>query len=183
MLLSKKTVMFNQKTGYLLLDTDIFLYATDEYNSEDKDIPPYYNYENKIEQGQQHIKRFNLYNGPVRFFRSLTELNDYLSSLSISNSNDPNCRLLIYKGHLFTGKKFPLESKKNYDKFFIIEKIDNSVCFTEEVGSLEEIVNSLEGDVKLLSDRDEKDPINNYLVFTGTEKHSVYRCIDSEVEE
>jgi len=179
MLLSKKTVMFNQKTGYLLLDTDVFLYATEEYNSEDKDVPPYYN----NETGQEHVKRFNLYNGPVRFFRSLTELNDHLSSLSISNSNDPNYRLLIYKGHLFTGKKFPLEPKKNYNKFFIIEKIDDSVCFAEEVGSLEEIVNSLEGDVRLLSDENEKDPLNNYLVFTGTEKHSVYRCIDSEVEE
>lgn len=193
MLLTKKTTIFNPKTGYLLLDTDVFLYATDEGISKDRDVPPYYNDETETlepdtetnelyNSSQQHAKKFNLYNGPVRFFRSLVELNDHLGSLD-TNRSDTNCRLLIYKGHLFAGKKFPIEPKEGYDKFFIIEKIDDSVCFAEEVSSLEEIANSIEGDVALLSNENEKDPLNNYLVFTGTKKRSVYRCIDSEVEE
>lgn len=184
MLLTKKTVVFNPKTGYLLLDTDIFLYATDEGGDEDRDTPPYYNEEADRDEDKPSVKRFNLYNGPVRFFRSLVELNDHLGGLDINNT-DPDHRLLIYKGHLFPGKKFPLEPKKGYDKFFIIEKIDDSVCFAEEAGSLEEIANSIEGDVTLLSNEavNEKDPLSNYLVFTGTKKRSVYRCVDSELED
>lgn len=180
MLLSKKTMLFNPKTGYLLLDTDVFLYAT-EGTDEDRDVPPYFN--DGTEQEKQSVKRFNLYNGPIRFFRSLVELNDHLGSLDLANSNDPNYRLLIYKGHLFSGKKFPLEPKEGYNKFFIIETVDDSVCFAEEAGSLKEIADSIEGDATLLSAENEKDPLSNYLVFAGTKKRAVYRCIDSEVEE
>jgi hypothetical protein len=182
MLLTKKTVTFNPKTGYLLLDTDVFLYATDGDGDEDKDTPPYYNSETDKDQDGRPIKRFNLYNGPIRFFRSLVELNDHLGGLDINNDNSKQ-RLLIYKGHLFAGKKFPLEPKEGYDKFFVIEKIDDSVCFAEEVDSLKEIANSIEGDVALLTGESEKDLLSNYVVFAGTKKRPVYRCIDSELED
>ena len=179
MLLTKSMTMFNPKVGYLLLDTDVFLYATDEGEDIDRDMPPYVCGTEGVESTGP-ARKFNLYNGPVRFFRSLTELNDHLCSLDI-NSRNPNNNIFVYKGHLFLGKKFPIKPKKGYDKFFIIEKIDNSVCFAEEIGSLKEAAESVSADTGLLLGTEE-DPLNNYLIFAGKSKRAIYRCIDSDID-
>jgi len=158
MLINKKALFFCQRRGYLLFDSSVYIYNEVDPDSKEKNL--------------------TIFNGPVKFYNTLVELNDNLSKVDISET------IHIYKGYLFPATKFPIETTNDYDRVFVIEKIDASTCFVEEVSSLESASKTIQSELDISGagrSVDYSSPeITDYLVFVGKEKVPVYKCIDSE---
>jgi len=167
MLINKKTLLFCPKKGYLLFDPSTCLYSTFEEGSD--------------EPGKE--EDLKIFSGPVKFYNTLVDLNDALSKVDIGKVESA---IHLYKGHLFPANSFPLELKNGYTNTFVIEKIDTSICFVEEMPSLKDATESIESELSTLKKKKEintkdSNSITDYLVFVGNSKHPVFRCVDSEI--
>ena len=103
------------------------------------------------------------YNGEVKIFTSVQELNDELLKIDISAAESIDTK--VYKGYLYPGKEFPAD-EGNTDVVLVIEKIDKS-CFVEDVCTAAEALNAIQVDIEKLAMADANTLIADYLIFIG----------------
>lgn len=168
MLINKKMFIIKPKKCYLLLDFNIDMYAhADIYGDaapNTSDISP-----NDI----------SIYNGPIKIFTSLRELNDALAETSTIDITDTEDKL--FKGYLYPAKEFPLEYKES-DVIFVIEKVDTGVCFIEQVSTPEAACDSIKNEISSDEKVDENVQISDYLIFIGKNLPISYCCYDFKGE-
>ena len=171
MQLGKKITIFNSKPCYMIFELDA-VFDLGEYEEET--------------DGETTQEHSTMYNGPIKTFESLFELNNYLSQVEIEERM-PDIKEKLYKGHLFPGKEFPLTPSHSDNVTFIIEKVDTTTCFVEQMRSLDEAAQSIKEEIDMLSsNRNEQgdlEPtsINDYMIFHGKHMSLSFYCYDSDV--
>ncbi|NIA10691.1 MAG: hypothetical protein GWP10_13430 [Nitrospiraceae bacterium] len=110
-----------------------------------------------------------LYNGYVEIFRTIDELNEYLTNIKmesiILNS--------IYRGYLFQGTHFPLDSRYRKAVTLVLEDIGDSKYFVEQMENLRLAANSIQNDINRLPN------ITDYMVFSGEHINLSLYCNDT----
>lgn len=168
MQLGKRITLFTPRPCYMIFElNDVFSSAG--------------GYDIDIEKYQASL----LYNGEIKIFDSLRDLNDHLSNIKVEERM-PDIEKKLYKGHLFSSKEFPLESEHEDNVTFVIEKIDVTTCFVEQMLSLSDAAKSIKEEINMLSKNDDTTEldstnITDYMVFHGKVMPLFYYCYDSEV--
>lgn len=127
-----------------------------------------------------------MYNGPVKIFTTLRELNEQLSKEVANTDNAIDVERKLYKGHLFSAREFPLEAEDKENITFVIEKVDNNTCFVEQTLSLGDAAQSIEEEINMLLQHGnveglEASEITDYMVFHGKHMPLSYYCYDSDI--
>ena len=170
MQLGKKITLFCPKQCYMLFN------LTEEFSS----IPEF----ELDERAENRIPI--LYNGEIKVFDSLRGLNDHLSQTMLEEKT-PDIEKKLYKGYLFPANEFSLDSQGKNNITFVIEKISSTICFVEQITSLEEAAKSIQEEINILAtnskygEDSEPTAITDYMVFHGEPVHLSYYCYDSDV--
>lgn len=179
MQLGKKITMFHPKACYMMFELD------ETFNLSESEQQK----ETETEIGSDisipEISDTILYNGPVKIFTTLRELNDCLSKIVATEKTSSDIEKKLYKGHIFSAREFPLQTKNNDNITFVIEKVDNNTCFVEQVTSLGDAAQSIEEEIDMLLQNEnieglEPSEITDYMVFHGNHMSLSYYCYDGE---
>jgi hypothetical protein len=127
-----------------------------------------------------------MYNGPIKVFTTLRELNEQLSREKATSDNANDVERKLYKGHLFSAREFPLEAESEESITFVIEKVDNNTCFVEQTPSLGDAAQSIEEEINMLLQHGiveglEASEITDYMIFHGKHMPLSYYCYDSDI--
>lgn len=168
MQLGKKITMFHPKACYMIFE------LSETFNlSENKQ---------KKETETEPLDTI-MYNGPVKVFSTLRELNDCLSKEVATGETSSDIERKLYKGHIFSAREFPLQTENSNNITFVIEKVDNNTCFVEQVTSLGDAAQSIEEEINMLLQYEsveglEPSEITDYMVFHGKHVSLSYYCYD-----
>ena len=176
--LGKRLSVFHSRACYMLFEIDEAFNSNDNQKKENQET----------EHAIVEVDPIDtiMYNGPVKVFMTLRELNEQLAKKNAVNSTTADIERKLYKGHLFSAKEFPLEAENKENITFVIEKIDNNTCFVEQVHSLKDAAQSIEEEINMLLQHGivegiEASDINDYLIFHGEPMGLFYYCYDSNV--
>lgn len=176
MKLGKRITVFSPKACYMLFELNETFNLSDQQQQQE---------EEKEEEPDIYLPDTIMYNGPVKIFLTLRELNEHLAQEK-ATSETADIERKLYKGHIFSAREFPLETESSENVTFIIEKIDNNTCFVEQTVSLGAAAQSIEEEINLLLQQGNLDgletsDIADYMVFHGKHMSLSYYCYDSDV--
>lgn len=176
MILGKRTTVFSPKACYMLFGLD------ENFNYNDMDEEE----ETLGEMPEVYFPNTIMFNGSIRIFPSLRELNEHLAQERATDETANNIEKKLYKGHIFPAKEFPLETENKKNITFIIENISGKTCFVEQITSLDSAAKSIEEEINMLlqqgnTDRLETSEIVDYMIFHGKPMPLSYYCYDSDV--
>lgn len=181
MQLGKKITMFHPKACYMMFESN----ETSDSSENEQQKETETETETETEPDVLTSKPLDIimYSGPVKIFTTLRELNTCLSKMAVAEETSDDIERKLYKGHIFLAREFPLQTKNNDNITFVIEKIDNSTCFVEQVASLGDAAQSIEEEINLLSQHEnveglEPSEIADYMVFHGKHMPLSYCCYD-----
>jgi hypothetical protein len=169
--LGKRIAVFSPKACYMLFELN------ETFNISDKQ---------KKEESETAALDTIMYNGPVKVFTTLRELNEQLAKENATSGTANDIERKLYKGHLFSSREFPLEAKDKENVTFIIEKVDNNTCFVEQTPSLGDAAQSIEEEINMLLQHEaveglEASEITDYMVFHGKHMPLSFYCYDSDI--
>ena len=178
--LGKRLTVFSPKACYMLFELN------ETFNLSDKQKKAKENLETEEYAGDPTELDTIMYNGPVKIFTTLRELNEQLAKENATSNTADDVERKLYKGHLFSAREFPLEAENKDSMIFVIEKVDNNTCFVEQVPSLGDAAQSIEEEINMLLQHGnteglEASEITDYMVFHGKHMPLSFYCYDSDI--
>jgi hypothetical protein len=180
--LGKRITVFSPKACYMLFElNETFNLSDKQKETKEKE---------ESETGSDVLVPGELdtimYNGPVKVFTTLRELNEQLAKENATSDTADDVEKKLYKGHLFSAREFPLEAENKDSMTFVIEKVDNNTCFVEQVLSLGDAAQSIEEEVNMLLQHGtvkglEASEITDYMIFHGKHMPLSFYCYDSDI--
>jgi hypothetical protein len=179
MQLGKRITLFHPKACYMMFELNETFNLSESEQKKKTEIKT----ETESEILESAVLDTIMYNGPVKIFTTSRELNDYLSKEIATGKTSSDIERKLYKGHIFSAREFPLQTEDNDNITFVIEKVDNSTCFVEQVTSLGDAAQSIEEEINMLSQHGnveglEPSEIADYMVFHGKHMSLSYYCYD-----